>query len=102
MVRRSVVLLLLAAAVMVCGCANDDKAFRDKIDEIQKPVIKSPDYRVGASDVIHVEVRGQPDQTRSVIIRPDGKVTLGLLGDVYVSGMTPMEIDEKITRPSGR
>jgi len=98
MIRRSVLLLLFAAIALVCGCANDQQGFHNLIDEKQKPVIKSPDYTVGASDVLSVEVRGQPDLSKAVLIRPDGKVTLRLLGDVYVSGMTPTEIDEKLTR----
>jgi polysaccharide export outer membrane protein len=60
--------------------------------------MKTPDYRVGAGDVVQVEVRGQPDLSRAAVVRPDGKLTLVLLDDVYVSGMTPAEIDEKLTR----
>ena len=98
MIRRSSVLLSWAALVLVCGCANDQQAFHQLIEEKQKPMMKSPDYEVGATDVIQVEVRNQPDLTRAVVVRPDGKVTLRLLGDVYVSGMSPEEIDEKLTR----
>ncbi|HUV39839.1 MAG TPA: polysaccharide biosynthesis/export family protein [Planctomycetota bacterium] len=99
MFPRWVVLLWLAALVAtVSGCANDQQVFNNLIEEKQKPVIKSPDYVVGATDVLLVEVRGQPDLQKAVVIRPDGKVTLRLLGDVYVSGKTPQEIDEDITR----
>jgi polysaccharide export outer membrane protein len=107
MIRGLVVPLLLAVMVLLFGCAGDQQAFQTrlaqqdlqaKLKEVKKPLIKSEDYRVGAADVITVEVRGQPDLSRTVVVRPDGKVTLRLLGDVYVSGMTCEEIDEKITR----
>jgi len=97
MVRRIVVPLLLAVMFLIFGCA-DQREFQTKIKQPTRPLIKTDDYRAGASDVISVEVRGQPDLSRAVLIRPDGKVTLRLLGDVYVSGMTPSEIDEKLTR----
>jgi polysaccharide export outer membrane protein len=89
---------------MVCGCAQDQREvqFRQMtsqqvFNETPKPVMKSPDYRIGPQDVIQVEVRGQPDLTRAAVVRPDGKVTLRLLDDVYVSGMTPAEVDSKLT-----
>lgn len=102
---RIFVPLLLAALVLAFGCtsqqAERQAKFENKLAEAPKPLIRSPDYRVGASDIIRVEVRGQPDLDRGAVVRPDGKITLRLLGDVYVSGMTPEEIDEKITRMYG-
>jgi polysaccharide export outer membrane protein len=62
------------------------------------PLKASPDYRIGAADVLTIEVRGQPDLTKTVVVRPDGKITLVLLDDVFVQGLTAAEIDDKITR----
>lgn len=97
MIRRTVAALLLAIMVLIFGCA-DQRNFQAKIQQPKRPLIKSDDYRVGPADVVSFDVRGQPDLTRSVVVRPDGKITLQLVGDVYVSGMTPEEIDGKLTR----
>ena len=97
MIRRVILSLLLVLTVVFCGCATQ-RDFPSRITQPKKAIIKSQDYRVGASDALQVEVRGQPDLTRTAFVRPDGKVTFRLLGDVYVSGMTPPQIDEKLTR----
>ncbi len=103
MLRRIILPLFLAALILTVGCATQQSNvdFSTKTQQPKTALIKSPDYKVGASDVVNVEVRGQPDQTRSAVVRPDGKITLGLIGDVYVSGMTPEEIDDKLTRMYG-
>lgn len=102
MFRRIILPLLLAAIVLTFGCAgqqaNMNPGFPTQTEQPKTPLIKSPDYKVGATDVVNVEVRGQPDLNRSAVVRPDGKITLMLLGDVYVSGMTAEEVDEKVSR----
>ena len=99
MVRRIILPLLLAAMVLVFGCATQPQPdFRTRTTQPTKPIIKSGDYRVGPSDVLDVQVRGQPDLSRAVVVRPDGKVTMSLIGDVYVSGMSAEQIDAKLTR----
>ncbi len=97
MIRRIILPLLLATTVLLGGCAAQPD-FQSRITQPKKTLVRSQDYRVGATDAIQVEVRGQPELTRTAFVRPDGKVTLRLLGDVYVSGMSPAEIDEKLTR----
>jgi polysaccharide biosynthesis/export protein len=62
------------------------------------------DYRVGAGDVLEINVWKEPDvSSPSVIVRPDGKISLPLAGDVLVSGKTPLEIQamlEQVFSPS--
>lgn len=100
MFRRTILPLIVAAAfVAICGCSSPQVTdFNTKTSQPKTPMIKSPDYRVGASDVVNVEVRGQTDLNKSAVVRPDGKITMVLLGDIYVSGMTSEEIDDKLTR----
>jgi polysaccharide export outer membrane protein len=52
----------------------------------------SETYKIGPQDVLRVDVWKEPDFTRSVPVRPDGKITLPLLNDVQASGLTPMEL----------
>ncbi len=54
-------------------------------------------YRLGAPDAIDISVIPQAELDRTVTIRPDGKISLPLIGDVFVEGMTPMELAEKLT-----
>jgi len=97
MTRRIAVPLVLAAVVLTVGCA-EQQSFQARIQETKKPMIRSDDYSLGATDAIQIEVRGQPDLSHTVLIRSDGMITLRLLGDVYVMGMTTADVDAKLTR----
>lgn len=53
---------------------------------------EDPSYRIGAQDVLRVDVWREDQLTRTVPVRPDGKITLPLLNDVQAAGLTPMEL----------
>lgn len=54
------------------------------------------DYLIGQGDVLEVAVWGVPEMSRSVIVRPDGKITLPAVGDVKAAQMTPVNLSKKI------
>jgi len=56
----------------------------------------SPEYRVGESDVLQVGVWKEPDLSKTVVVRPDGMISLPLIGEVKVIGMTSQEIQEAV------
>lgn len=53
-------------------------------------------YRIGAQDVLRVDVWKEPDISRVVPVRPDGKITLPLLNDVQAGGLTPASLGDVI------
>ena len=55
-------------------------------------------YRVGARDILHISVWGEPDMDKDVIVSPNGSINYPLLGAVPVCGLTVKQIDEEITR----
>jgi polysaccharide export outer membrane protein len=50
-----------------------------------------------APDVIEISVIPQSELDRMVTIRPDGKISLPLIGDVFAEGMTPGDLTKKLT-----
>jgi polysaccharide export outer membrane protein len=50
------------------------------------------EYKIGAQDVLRIDVWKEEQLTRTVPVRPDGKVTLPLLNDVQAAGLTPMQL----------
>ena len=50
------------------------------------------DYHVGPGDVITISVWKEPEVSTSVVIRPDGKISIPLVNDLAVDGRSPMEI----------
>lgn len=61
------------------------------------PVVREETYHLEAPDEIEIAVLPQAELDRTVTIRPDGKISLPLIGDVFVEGMTPMELTDKLT-----
>lgn len=53
-------------------------------------------YRIGADDVLTVNVWHEPEVSRNVPVRPDGKISLPLVGDVQAAGMTPTELQNEL------
>lgn len=53
---------------------------------------EDPTYKIGAQDVIRIDVWREDQLTRTVPVRSDGKITLPLLNDVQAAGLTPMEL----------
>lgn len=53
-------------------------------------------YRIGADDVLTVNVWHEPEVSRNVPVRPDGKISLPLVGDVQAVGLTPTELQNEL------
>jgi polysaccharide biosynthesis/export protein len=62
-----------------------------------KSVTDDPNYVIGAQDVLDISVWHEPDLTRVVPVRPDGKISLPLLNDVQAGGLTPTKLADEIT-----
>jgi polysaccharide export outer membrane protein len=54
------------------------------------------DYRLGSGDKIRVEVYKEPQLSQSLQVRPDGKISMPLLGDVVATGLTPVQLRDQI------
>ncbi len=59
-------------------------------------------YRVGVDDILTINVWHEPDISRTVNVRPDGKISLPLVGEVQASGRTIMELQEEIRTSLGQ
>jgi polysaccharide export outer membrane protein len=101
-VRRKIGLLLTMAALLSSGCQSvktpEELIAKSNIPrELSK--VSMPEYVVEPPDIIDIEVLetlpGRPI-TGERLVRPDGQITLGFYGDVYVAGLTTTEIKEKI------
>jgi polysaccharide biosynthesis/export protein len=57
----------------------------------------SSSYVIGASDVLTVTVWREPTLSGSILVRPDGMISLPLLGDVPASGLTPLQLADQIS-----
>src|SRR6478752_2002072 len=94
---------LITLAVFASSGCQTVKTPEEKIANSNIPSefkkVSMPDYVVEPPDLILVEVLealpGRPISGER-LVRPDGKISLGFYGDVYVAGLTIPEIKEKI------
>ena len=62
--------------------------------ERSKAVSEAGDYVIGPEDVLDIAVWDNTQLTRTVPVRPDGRISLPLLNDVIAAGLTPMQLRE--------
>lgn len=55
------------------------------------------DYVIGVEDVLFVSVWKNPDLSKEVPVRPDGKITLPLIDDISAVGLTPGQLKDILT-----
>lgn len=67
----------------------------------QAPAINKDEYVIGNGDELYINVWKEPDLTRNVPVRPDGMITLPLVGDIKASGLTPTKLEEDLTKQLG-
>ena len=58
--------------------------------------VDSTTYVIGPEDVLDINVWKEPDNSKTVPVRPDGKISLPLLNDVQAAGLTPMQLQETL------
>ena len=56
-----------------------------------------PTYVIGPEDGLDISVWKEPDVSRAVPVRPDGKISLPLLNDIQAAGLTPMQLQAVVT-----
>ena len=59
--------------------------------------LASTPYRIDADDVLSINVWHETDLSRSVPVRPDGRISIPLVGDMQAAGKTSMELQQDIT-----
>jgi len=101
MTKYSALVSSALAVVTACVCALPLSASGKDPDD-KKPSPTAPavtdEYRLSSGDKLRIEVYKDEHMSQSVQIRPDGKITLPLVGDLEATGRTPLELRDVITR----
>jgi len=89
--------LALFVPFLFTGCASD--AYISTESEILKEHNSSEtilEYHIGVDDTININVWRNPELTVTVPVRPDGKISMPLIGDVRAAGYTPEHVAKSI------
>jgi polysaccharide biosynthesis/export protein len=87
-----ILLLLLSSCAHSAGQVAVESAKDDTPPEM---------YVIGPTDVLEVLVWKNPDLSRVVTVRPDGHISLPLIGEFEAAGLTPVQLKEQITEQVG-
>jgi polysaccharide export outer membrane protein len=90
---RGFSVLLLGIVVLVSGCASKlDATEETGRDTNRFASYVEGDYRIGVDDRLQITVWRNPELAVTVPVRPDGKISAPLIGDVQAGGNTPTQV----------
>jgi polysaccharide export outer membrane protein len=87
-------LLMLCTIALLCACASGPRPGGAPTVNPEVQAVK--EYRIGVDDSIRVAVWQNPDLNVTVPVRPDGMISVPLVGDVQAGGKTPTEVSAEI------
>ena len=96
----SLVLMVVLTGLALPAWSQGDKekpARGGNADAKPATATEDPGYVIGEEDVLSISVWKEPEITRVVPVRPDGKISLPLVNDVQAAGLTPMQLAMVIT-----
>ncbi len=109
-IRNSKFHLVMTATVLgvvtalLVGCAsnravpNNGAYGGSRVTMFEKP----PEYRIQPGDEMDIKFFFNPELNETVIVRPDGNISLLLIDDVWSAGLTPSELDALLTQAYAR
>ena len=85
--KHLVMLVATLASLILSGCTSTGPSLKAPPLDAQAMAVN--EYRIGVDDQLQVTVWHNPDLSVAVPVRPDGKITVPLIGDVQAGGQTP-------------
>lgn len=97
--NKPLALLIVAAiALALTGCGSSSRTMSDMSDlPVNIQGYSSEEYKIGVGDEIRVEVWGDDRLSLAVPVRPDGKISMSLIGDVMAAGFSAEALSQSIT-----
>ena len=62
------------------------------------PGVNPTSYLIGGEDILYIKTWRQPDFTYNIAVRPDGKITIPLVGEMMAGGKTPSQLEKEISK----
>jgi len=84
--------LIVSFALSACGTTKPPAISADAPGRIVDT------YRIGVDDSLQVSVWRNPELSVTVPVRPDGMISVPLVGDVKAGGRTPMEVSDELRK----
>jgi polysaccharide export outer membrane protein len=95
--RKLILVAAFAPAVLSLAQDKDTPKLADTASPASQAAIAPEGYVIGPSDMLTVTVWKEPTMSGNLLVRPDGMVSLPLLGDVQASGFTCLQLSDQIS-----
>jgi len=95
----SVAVAVALSLVVICACTPPMSHLTEA--QAAAAAVATPDqdkYLLGPEDALEVSVWKEPDLTKQLVVRPDGKITYPLIGEVQASGRTVKQLQDEILK----
>lgn len=96
--RVASALRVLGLSLLLAGCASNSN-LSSGAPPAAMPA--ADDYRIGVDDMVQVSVWRNPELGITAPVRPDGKISVPLVGDVVAGGRTPGEVAQDVQQKLG-
>ena len=84
-------------ALMAVGCTLFDAGISQQPESQSEPSAPE-DYRIGVDDRVQVSVWRNPELTVIAPVRPDGKISVPIIGDIQAGGQTANQVAENVKK----
>jgi len=91
------IFLILITIIGIVGCAGKPRLPEESLTPAG-PSVLTESYKMAVGDQLQINVWKNPELSVSAPIRPDGKVSMPLIGEVMAVGNTPEQLAEDIER----
>lgn len=91
-------IVALFSFLTIVGCSSLPESVRYEVGNQESSMLLVDEYRIGVDDIVQVNVWQNPDLSITVPVRPDGRISVPLIGEVVAGGKTPVEVSEDITQ----
>lgn len=92
---KNISLMALLIFIFTAGCSSTSEP-PESVNE--GTIEKAREYRIGVDDVLSINVWGNEELSVEVPVRPDGKISMPLIGDVQAGDQTPKQVSSDIKR----
>jgi len=95
--RTLVLVTMVSVALTGMAHGGGQKKGNAATPEASAPVTDAQ-YLIGREDILSIQVWREPELTRLVAVRADGKISLPLVGEVEAAGKTPLVVQSELTQ----
>jgi len=99
-VKQKIYIYLMSGIfVILSGCATENNIPTDSnLVKSQKVTETAVQYFIGVDDTVRINVWKNPELSVTVPVRPDGKISMPLIGDIRASGLAPEVVARNIRK----